>query len=95
MKSCKIHFMNKNKAERPANSRERWAGALREVRSLFGLNSAIKKMHYRPTDRRTDGQTLIYSRLFASKKLHNSEGRRFLIDSSKLLLGALLIALRD
>ena len=29
-----------NKADRPANSRERWAGALMEVRSLFGLNSA-------------------------------------------------------
>ena len=28
-----------NKADRPANSRERWAGALMEVRSLFGLNS--------------------------------------------------------
>ena len=29
-----------NKADRPANSRKRWAGALMEVRSLFGLNSA-------------------------------------------------------
>ena len=43
-----------NKADRPANSSERWAGALMEVRSLFGLNSAIKK---RVTDRWTDGPT--------------------------------------
>ena len=28
-------FEKKNKADRPANSRERWAGALMEVRSLF------------------------------------------------------------
>ena len=31
---------NINKADRPANSRERWAGALMEVRSLLSLNSA-------------------------------------------------------
>ena len=30
-----------NKGDRPANSRERWAGALMEARSLFGLNSAV------------------------------------------------------
>ena len=47
--------LKKNKADRPANSRERWAGALMEVRSLFGLNSAIKKK--RLTDPPTDGQT--------------------------------------
>ena len=58
-----------NKADRPANSRERWAGALMEVRSLFGLNSAVKKNALR-TDRLkkdglTDGQTdpLIESRV--------------------------------
>ena len=39
----------------PANSRKRWAGVLKEVRSLFGLNSAIKK---RATDGRTDGRTI-------------------------------------
>ena len=27
----------------PANSRKRWAGALMEVRSLFCLNSAVRK----------------------------------------------------
>ena len=32
----------------PANSREYWAGALMEVRSLFGLNSVIKNAL--PTD---------------------------------------------
>ena len=42
-----------NKADRPANSRERWAGVLMEVRSLFGLNSVIKK-NALPTDGRTD-----------------------------------------
>ena len=31
----------KNKVDRLANSRKRWAGALMEVRSLFGLNSAV------------------------------------------------------
>ena len=40
-------------------SHVRWAGALMEVRSLFGLNSAVRKK--RETDRRTDrpmdGQT--------------------------------------
>ena len=35
-------------------SRERWAGALLEVRSLFGLNSAVKKNALR-TDGPTDG----------------------------------------
>ena len=45
---------NMNKADRPANSRERWAGALMEVRSLFGWNSAVKKTRYRRTDGRTD-----------------------------------------
>ena len=41
-----------NKARYTTNiSRERWAGALMEVRSLFGLNS---KTGYGPTDRRTD-----------------------------------------
>ena len=44
----------RNKADRPANGRKRWAGALMEVRSLFGLNYAIKK---RITDRRMDGRT--------------------------------------
>ena len=33
-------------------SHVRWAGALMEVRSLFGLNSAVKKK--RGTDGRTD-----------------------------------------
>ena len=32
----------------------RWAGALMEVRSLFGLNPAIKKTRYRRTDQRAD-----------------------------------------
>ena len=36
-----------NKADRPANSREQWAGALMEVRSLFLV----------VTDGRTDGWT--------------------------------------
>jgi hypothetical protein len=49
----------KNKADRLANSRECWAGALMEVRSHFGLNSAIKKTRYGRTDRPTDRQTLI------------------------------------
>ena len=41
-------------------SHARWAGALMEVKSLFGLNSAIKKNGRRtdgPTNRRTDGWT--------------------------------------
>ena len=37
----------RNKADRPANSRERWAGPLMEVRSLFLV----------VTDGRTDGRT--------------------------------------
>ena len=48
---------------------EGWAGVLMEVRSLFGLNSAVEKTRYRrtdrpkdrwtdgPTDQRTDGPT--------------------------------------
>ena len=44
-------------------SHARWAGALMEVRALFGLNSAVKKTGDRrtdgPTDRPTDGQTLL------------------------------------
>ena len=51
-------------------SLECWAGALMEVRSLFGLNSVVKKNGLwtdgrterwadGPTDRQTDGQTLI------------------------------------
>ena len=32
-----FHGAPDNKADRPANSRERWAGALMEVRSLFLL----------------------------------------------------------
>ena len=36
-------------------SRERWAGALMEVRSLFGLNSKTRDQRTDgPTDRRTD-----------------------------------------
>ena len=51
-----------NKGDRPANSRKRWAGALMEVRSLFGLNSAVKKnalqtTDHEPTDGRTDRRT--------------------------------------
>ena len=42
-------------------SHVRWAGALMEVRSLFGLNSAVKKTGDGPmdgwTNRRTDGLT--------------------------------------
>ena len=42
-------------------SLECWAGALMEVRSLFGLNSVVKKnagrMDGRTTDRRMDGRT--------------------------------------
>ena len=43
-------------------SRKRWAGALMEVRSLFGLNSAIRKKTRNgrtdgPTDGRKDGWT--------------------------------------
>ena len=36
-----------------------WAGALMEVRSLFGLNSAVRKKREtdQPTGRRTDGRT--------------------------------------
>ena len=37
-------------------SHARWAGALMEVRSLFGLNSAVKK-NARRTDGPTDGPT--------------------------------------
>ena len=37
-------------------SHARWAGALMEVRSLFGLNSAVKKNALR-TDGLTDGWT--------------------------------------
>ena len=45
-----------NKADRPANSRERWTGALMEVRSLFGLNSTVKRgMDHGLTDRPMDG----------------------------------------
>ena len=48
-----------NKADRPANSRERWARALMEVRSLFSLNYAVKKsgMDGPRTVGRTDGRT--------------------------------------
>ena len=35
-------------------SRKRWAGALMEVRLLFGLISTVKKMRDGTTDRRTD-----------------------------------------
>ena len=43
-------------------SREHWAGALMEVRSLFGLNSETRDQRTHgptngPTDRRTDGRT--------------------------------------
>ena len=42
------HFVgNQNKADRPANSRERWAGALMEVFASCDIR----------TDRRTDGRT--------------------------------------
>ena len=44
-----------NKADRPANSRERWAGALMEVRSLFSSFSLV--VTDGPTDLRTDGPT--------------------------------------
>ena len=37
-----------NKADRPANSRERWAGALMEVRSLFLVVTDLRT--YGPTD---------------------------------------------
>ena len=40
-------------------SRERWAGALMEVRSIFALNSALKKTRDGTTDGTTEGQTLI------------------------------------
>ena len=40
-----------NKADRPANSRERWAGAVMEVRSLFLIVCDGR------TDIRTDGRT--------------------------------------
>ena len=45
-----------NKADRPAYSRERWAGALMYVRSLFCLSSTIKKNAGR-TDGRTNRRT--------------------------------------
>ena len=35
-------------------SRLRWGGALMEVRSLFGLNAAVKKTRDAPTDRQLD-----------------------------------------
>ena len=57
-------WVSEYKAERPANSRERWAGALMAVRSLFGLNSAVEKNALRtdgPTDGRTDRRTDIES----------------------------------
>ena len=41
-------------------SRERWAGALMEVRLLLGLNFEVKKNALRmdgPTDQRTDRRT--------------------------------------
>ena len=48
-----------NKAGYTTNiSRERWAGALMEVRSLFGLNSETRDQQTdRRTDRRMDGPT--------------------------------------
>ena len=50
-----------------------------EVRSLFGLNSAVRKKRettdHGPTDRRTDRQTLIQSRLFATKKEKEEEDK--------------------
>ena len=44
-------------------SRERWAGALMEVRSLFGLNSAVKKTRDGTTDRWTDPNIVACLRL--------------------------------
>ena len=38
-------------------SHVRWAGALMEVKELFGLNFAVKKTGERRTDRWTDGRT--------------------------------------
>ena len=38
-------------------SHARWAGALMEVRALFGLNSAVKKTRDGPTDGQADGLT--------------------------------------
>ena len=48
--------LERNKADRPANSRKRWAGALMEVRSLFF--SWDGRTHGGQTvPRQTDGQT--------------------------------------
>ena len=39
------------------NSHIRWAGSLMGVKSLFGLNSMVKKTRDGRTDGRTDGPT--------------------------------------
>ena len=52
------HFSNKKQVRiHDIISRERWAGALMEVRSLLSLNSAVKKNARPTTDGRTDGRT--------------------------------------
>ena len=48
-------------------SHVRWAGALMEVRSLFGLNFTIKKTGDRRTDGRMDGETLIKTHVYVTK----------------------------
>ena len=53
-----------NKADRPANSHERWAGALMEVRSLV-VTDRQRTDDGKTADRQ---QTAAYSRLFATKK---------------------------
>ena len=55
-----------------------------EVRSLFGLNFAFKKKtRDGTTDRQTDGQTLIQSRLFATKNLDFLFNIKTIIDSHR------------
>ena len=51
--TCYATKKNEREQGRIHGSIERWAGALMEVRSLFGLNSAVKKTR----DGTTDGQT--------------------------------------
>ena len=52
-------------------SRKRWAGALMELRSLFGMNSAVKKTRDGTTDRWTDPNIVACSRLKLTQRTAN------------------------
>ena len=68
----KFYTGQKNKADRPANSRERWAGALMEVRSLFLLVVTYGRTYGR-TDGHTDGRTDIAVYRVACSRLKTAE----------------------